>query len=315
MNRPIKVLLLDDDVADILPDLELSAKANRVIIKEAFTNAEEGISYIKAHHAEIDAIILDGFFMTSPSSSRKKNISALKETVDELKKLLYRENIRIPFCVLTGYLEDVNQDSLLSNVDVFRKGQNPGELFTYLKTEVAKNEDYQIKNEFEEVFELFDINLLPRDKEQDLVEILKKLKSKAKYNSDDAFNPVRKMYEVIVTELHEQTYAVNKHQEIVPGALFGSNDDLNITGSYYYLSGYDVKRGDEIFIRRSGEAVWPDHISTLANLIVQITHQNSHDYPEDVHHYTYKSVVYALLELMLWYKEFITNYKKEHTDG
>ena len=242
-------------------------------------------------------------------------MSALKETVEELKKLLYIENLKIPYCVLTGYLEDISHDSLLSDIEVFRKGDDNQKLFDYLKEEVAKNEVYQVKNKFNDIFELFDLGLLPVGKQTDLVSILIKSEKKGKYNDDDAFNPIRKMYEVIVTELYFQTYGVNKHQDIVPDALFGGSDELNITGSYFYLSGFDVKRGEDIYIRGRGESVWPEHIANLANLIVQITHQNSHDYPEDVHHYTYKSVVYALLELMLWYKEFITNYKKEHTNG
>jgi len=47
MNRPINVLLLDDDAKEILPELRVSAKSNRVLIKESFTNAKEGINYIK----------------------------------------------------------------------------------------------------------------------------------------------------------------------------------------------------------------------------------------------------------------------------
>lgn len=320
MKRPIKVLLLDDDVADFMPDLELSAKANRVIIKEAFTNAKEGIAYIKANHTELDAIILDGFFMADPSSSKKKDIGALKTTVDELKKLLYRENIRIPFCVLTGYLEDISQDSLLSDVEVFRKGQNPQDMFNYLKNEVAKNEDYQIKNEFDEVFKIFETGLLPADKESDLLEILSKLRSKAKYNDDDAFNPIRKMYEVIIDSLYEQTFSVNKDQDIVHDDLFNENGNLNISWSYHYLSGKDIKinfgtRNEKIVINSRGKEAWPRHIESAVDYILRVSNPNSHPYPEDVHHYTYKSVVYALLELMLWYKDFITNYKKEHTNG
>src|SRR6056297_876709 len=153
MNKAINLLLLDDDADEILPDLNLSARANRVLIKEAFTNARDGINYIKQNHKKIDAIILDGFFLSEPGSSKKKNLQALKDTVEELKKLLYRENLRIPYCVLTGYLEDISHDSLLSDIEVFRKGDKNKIMFDYLKTEVAKNEDYQIKNEFDEIFE------------------------------------------------------------------------------------------------------------------------------------------------------------------
>ena len=315
MNRPINVLLLDDDKDDILPELKLSAKSNRVLIKEALKYANEGIDYIKKNHSEIDAIILDGFFLSEPGSSKKKNLQALKDTVEELKKLLYRENLNIPYCVLTGYLEDISDDSLLSDIEVFRKGDDNKKMYSYLRNEVAKNPVYQIKNEFEEVFELFDSNLLPEDKEPDLVEILKKLKSKAKYNADDAFNPIRKMYEVLIIELHDQAFESNKNQDIVPEKLFNQKGDLSILWSWFYLSGKNVEHHGSVIILKRPESVWPSHIANLTRGMIEIFQENSHDYPEDVHHYTYKSVVYALLELMLWYKEFITNYKKEHTNG
>ncbi|NBC04881.1 MAG: hypothetical protein GVY20_14400 [Bacteroidetes bacterium] len=309
MNRSINVILLDDEADKILPDLKLSAKSERVLIKETFTNAKEGIEYIKSNHKKIDAIILDGLFLAEPGSSQKKDLNALKQTVEALKKLLYKEDIRIPFCVLTGYLEDISDDSLLSDIKVFRKGRGNKEMFEYLKSEVAKSPEFQIKSKFEEVFVLFDDRLLPEDKENDLVHILKKLDSKAKYNKDDAFNPVRKMYEVFIGSLHEQAYSKNKKQDIVPIELFDRYDEsLNITGSSFYLSGHPVKKGDTVIIESRGEAVWPEHVAALAKMLVEITHQNSHDYPEDIHHYTYKSVVYALLELLLWYKNFIKNY-------
>ncbi|MEX1013539.1 MAG: hypothetical protein WDZ80_00060, partial [Candidatus Paceibacterota bacterium] len=267
------------------------------------------------NHKSFDAIILDGFFLSKPDSSKKKNLEALKETVNELQKLLYKENLRIPYCVLTGYLEDISHDTLLSDIEVFQKGGKNKIMFDYLKAEVAKNEDYQIKNEFDEIFELFDSSLLPADKEQDLVEILKKLRNKAKYNDDDAFNPIRKMYEVLINELHDQTLEVDKHQNIVPEKLYNHKGDLSILWSWFYLSGHDVEHGDSTVISKRSEPVWPSHISNLTRGMIEIFQENSHDYPEDVHHYTYKSVVYALLELLLWYKDFISKYKKNHTNG
>ncbi|OAN62425.1 hypothetical protein A8B79_02415 [Balneola sp. EhC07] len=308
MNRPIKILFLDDEVDDLLPDITLVAKQNRVIIKKAISNFEEGNKYIRKHYKDIDAIILDGFFHVKQDSSDKKDIRALKETVDELTKLLYREKIRIPFCVLTGYLEDLSKDSLLSNIKVFKKGGSFKEMFDYLKKQVANNEDYQIKSEYNEIFELFDKGLLPDDKEEDLVEILKKVNSKAKYNDDAAFTPIRKMYEAMVNEMHDQAYNRNKNQDIVPAGLYDRADKLSISWSWFYLSGYDVKQGNEVVINARSEAVWPSHIANLSKMMIEITQEGSHDYPEDVHHYAYKSTVFALLELLLWYKEFMQNY-------
>lgn len=308
MNRPIKVLFLDDDAAEILPDLKMSAKSHRVLFKKSFTNAKEGIQYLRKNHQMFDAIILDGFFLAEPGSSKKKDLKALKETVEELKKLLYKEKIRKPYCVFTGYLEDLNQDSLLSDIAVFRKGEDNKKMFEYLKKEVAENEDYQIKNEFDEIFKLFDNNLLPQNKEDDLVEILKKLKSKAKYNDDDAFNPIRKMYEVLINELHHRVLEKNKYQDIVPEDLYNQKGDLSILWSWFYLSGRDVVFKGTLVIPKRSKPVWPSHISNLTRGMIEIFQENSHDYPEEVHHYTYKSVVYALLELMLWYKNFIKNY-------
>lgn len=307
-NMKIDVILLDDEKDEFIRDFRQSAKMQRVNIKEQFSDAKSGINYIKEHHDEFDAIILDGLFFEDKSSSNKQDINALKSTVDVLNKMLYKENIRIPFCVLTGNLKK-EDDSILSNVKVYYKGSDNRKLFNYLKSEVAKIEEYQIKTEYEEVFELFDLNLLPKDKEDDLLKILGKLRSKAKYNKDDAFNPIRKFYEVLVRCLYEEAYEKNKFQDIVHDDLFDWEEKLNITGSYYYLSGFPVKQGSDVIIKKRNESVWPVHIKSLADMLIQITHTNSHDYPENVHHYTYKSVVNALLELLLWYKEFISSYK------
>ena len=56
MNRPIKVLLLDDEADELISDFTLVAKQNRVIIKKAISNAQEGKDYIKKHKNDIDAI-------------------------------------------------------------------------------------------------------------------------------------------------------------------------------------------------------------------------------------------------------------------
>ncbi len=308
MSRPIKVLLLDDEVDELLDSFQLVAKSNRVIIKKAISNAQEGKDYIKKHKNDIDAIILDGFFHSKPDSSKKKDISALKETVAELTKLLYKEEKRIPYCVLTGYLEDLTKDSLLSDIKVFKKGSSYKEMFDYLKEQVSDNENYQIKSEYEDIFELFEEDLLPEDKEEDLVEILRKLKNKAKYNDDDAFTPLRKMYEALINEMHDQALTKNKKQDLVPEALYNNNDNLSISWSWFYLSGFDVKQGEDIVIPARDEAVWPSHIAKVTKMLVDITQEGSHDYPENVHHYAYKSIVFALLELLLWYKNFIKEY-------
>ncbi len=314
MNKPIKVLLLDDDAENIKTELELNAKSNRVILFKALSNAEEGIDYIRKHHSRIDAIILDGYFWEKSTSSSRKDITALRKTIRELQRLLDAENISIPFCVLTGYAEELSTDSLFSEVKIFRKGRVSSDMYDYLKEEVAKNEDYQIKNEYQEIFELFDNHLLPEDKEEDLVEIVRKLKSKAKYNDDDAFNPIRKMYEVLIRMLHEIALEKNKYQDVVPLSLFNDNEKLSITWSWYYLSGKDVKENagkenERIKIQARNEPVWPLHIANLTKMMVDTTQEGSHDYPEDVHHYAYKSTVFALLELMLWYKQFIQTYE------
>lgn len=308
MNKPIKVLWLDDEAEDLISDFRPSAQMNRVIIKEYFTDAKNGKEYLLKNKDKIDAVIIDGYFLAKPGSSKTKNITALKTTVDELRKILYKDDYRIPFCVFTGYLDELEGDSILSDIRVFTKGKDDVDMFNYLKDQVADNPNYQIKCKYEEIFDLFGDDLLPEDKEIDLLEILKKVDSKAKYNDDDAFTPIRKMYEVMIGQLRDEVYAKNKYQDIVHNDLFDQKGKLNITGSYFYLSGYDVKYGDDIIIDKRHNPVWPKHVANLTNLILDISQKNSHPYPEDIHHYAYKSAVYALLELLLWYKNFINNY-------
>lgn len=308
MNKPIKVLLLDDNAEKIKTELDLNAKSNRVIIFKALSNSTEGIEYIRKNHSRIDAIILDGYFWEKPTSSSKKDITALRKTIRELQRLLDAENISLPYCVLTGYAEELITDSLFSDVKIFRKGRVSSEMYDYLKGEVAKKEDYQIKNEFQEIFELFDKSLMPEDKEEDLVEILRKMKSKAKYNDDDAFNPIRKMYEAFINELHDQTLKRNNNQDIVHERLYDHNGNLSILWSWLYLSGKEVRKDNTIEIAARSEPVWPEHISYIVKSMIDTFQTTSHDYADDINHYAYKSIVFALLELLLWYKEFIQEY-------
>ena len=116
------------------------------------------------------------------------------------------------------------------------------------------------------------------------------------------------MYEVTINELHDQALKKNKNQDIVPEELY-NHGDLSILWSWFYLSGMNVKKNGSIILRARKESVWPSHVSNLTRSMIEIFQENSHDYPEPVRHYTYKSTVFALLELLLWYKYFITDYK------
>ena len=102
---------------------------------------------------------------------------------------------------------------------------------------------------------------------------------------------------------------INKYQDVVPEKLYDNRGNLNIMWSWYYLSGHDVKQGENIIINARQEPVWPPHVATQTRSMIELFQANSHTYPEPVRHYTYKSIVFSLLELLLWYKDFITNYK------
>ncbi len=75
-----------------------------------------------------------------------------------------------------------------------------------------------------------------------------------------------------------------------------------------FLDDNNSNQSDEIIIPSRGDSVWPSHIAKVTKMLIDITQEGFHDYPEDVHHYAYKSTVFALLELLLWYKNFIKEY-------
>lgn len=116
------------------------------------------------------------------------------------------------------------------------------------------------------------------------------------------------MYEAVINELHDQAFNRNKHQDIIPEALYDDKGNLSILWSWLYLSGLEVKQGGQIKVHARSESVWPSHISRLTKSMIDIFQEGSHDYHDDIHHYAYKSTVFALLELLLWYKNFIKEY-------
>lgn len=255
MNRPIKVLLLDDK-AEKMKDFVLEAKSNRVQVVNEITNSIEAINELRKNHDAYEAIILDALFFEKPDSPTVRNAGALSDTLKEIERLLHTENVHLPHCIYTGHFKEVGTDTVVRGKKVFVKGRDQKQMFKYLKNEVEATENFRIKNKFNEIFELFDHGLLPVDKQPDLVNILIKSEKRGKYNDDDAFTPIRKMYEAIIDSLYHETFSVNKKQNVVHIDLFNHEDKLIISWSYHYLSGRDVKinagRDDEKTIIQSG---------------------------------------------------------------
>ena len=114
------------------------------------------------------------------------------------------------------------------------------------------------------------------------------------------------MYEAFVKCFYEEAKMNDRNQDFVPLGIFsGSYDEkVNIKGSWFYFSGNKVKRKHKPPIPKRSEPVFPEHIKNLTNGFVDLIQTESHDYPEEVTHYAYKSAVFALLELLVWYNNF-----------
>ncbi|PAU95379.1 hypothetical protein CK503_04070 [Aliifodinibius salipaludis] len=312
MDRPISVLLLDDE-ADKMIDFIQEAKSERVLIKEKLTNAQEGIQEIRDNYDKYDAVILDALFFEKPDSAKLRDAGALADTLAEISRLVHVEEKYLPHCIYTGHFDKVNSDTVTRNKEVFVKGRDQKKMFDYLKEEVSKSDDYAIKNKYNDVFEVFDRSFMPMDKMPDLIEILAQLESDAKYNRDGAFTPLRKMYEAFVKSFYDEAYANDQDQDLVPLDLFyGDNDErVNIKGSWFYFSGMEIRdRNGRTIVSQRSEPVFPEHIKNLTSGFVDLVQTESHDYPEPVTKYAYRSAVNTLLELLLWYKNFcIENFK------
>ncbi len=294
-GNPVDILMIDDDV-DVCNSTKLKARNANIRITH-FQTFEEGFAELEDNHI-YKAVILDGRGLMNDAQEREKS-SFVHASIEKLNELKFKHNRMLPFCVFTAYLDDL-KESLEGRVRIFDKDADDyDEMFQYLKDEVDQLPETKIRAQYGEVFELFTLGYLPSSKEKDLISILRNIDSNEERVIKNNAAAIRTFLEAI----YKQLKAIDKN--LLPDEVFNVNGNpVNLEWTYRFMSGLNIKipSGPE-YVR---DPIFPTHISWIVKMIKETTSATgSHDYHFTVTNYTLKCLTLGLLDLLLWFKNYV----------
>ena len=258
-----------------------------------FQNLEDGFAELESN-GKYKAVILDAKALIKPDQETE-DFDFLPLALHRLEKLNQKTGrIHTPFAVITGYYDNFRSfDTLIKEQKgrLFDKSSQEEEMLQYLLNEIENAENTKIEKQFADVFEVFDKGYLDSEKREDLLEIVKKLDNPSQLKNN--FNPLRKILEAIYEKL--------KNKGLIPNEIYG-----NLEWTWRYLSGMSVNIGTRQNPNNlQVPAMFPPHISKNIKTVEELSSTISHNYSENVTIYAYKSAVFALLEVLLWFKNLM----------
>ncbi len=300
----IDILLIDDEkeYCQSLRSrfLSIGEDSDLNIQVKGFQNLEEGFAELEKD-SKYKAVILDAKALIK-NDQETPDLDFLPVALHRLEKLNQKTGrIHTPFAVITGYYDNfLSFDTLIKEQKgkLFDKSSQEEEMLQYLLNEIENAENTKIEKQFANVFEIFDKDYLDASLRNDLLTVIKKLDDIATVKNN--FNSLRKFIEAIYGKIK------TKDTNLIPDEVYYGRGGIgiNLEWTWRYLSGMLVNV-DRTLPPFQSAPIFPEHISKNVKTVEELSSTISHHYPEDVTTYAYKSAVFALLEILLWFKKLM----------
>ena len=308
-----KALFIDDNIeSKEINFFILRAKRLGIeIIGEKFH--EDGIKRLEEDkNYEIQAVILDAAgYKNEEDLNKTINNSGLYSSLRKLDKLqAFR---RIPWFIFTGEANSMNTDEFTGTIKEFQKdykygrvdkiyytkSEDDSELLEDIKFEIDNIENTNIYYQHKDVFTACEQLDIQKEHHDNIIRFIKDLDEK---QSAESFNLIRKVIESIFKKLSDKN--------LVPKAIF--NNKGWITGIYKFI----VNEHDDFKLLNT-EFYHPT-IHEILRRTLNITQDGSHQEGWLNHRvsefsnqqktgYLYKSTIYALLDLIIYFGDFYIN--------
>ena len=259
---------------------------------------------LEANPFKYKALILDARCIWD-ENGEFPNDKFLSRVVAELERLERKLNTYYPAVVNTAYVDDFKEErELIRNRggDIFLKSsgntEDESKIFHFVKGRIEDLEEWT----YRDVFSLFQGDYFDVGLRQDLIRILKRLSETS--GVKDNFNPLRTVLEAVVRKIKDTDSA------LLPDEVFihEFNRGINLEWCWKYLSGLPVyRRGERNPVVEPAPQLLPPHVSACMKLVKENSTKISHEYSEEVYPYAYKTSVFALMEVLMWLRDFLNS--------
>lgn len=248
----------------------------------------------------IDFIILDaqGIIDEEDTSPDFDFVPTALRRIEEIER---RNAFVIPKCINTGFPENAKVKRYKNSIPIFEKSTQQNQLFEFVKQSVGELDVYQMRNSYPEIFEVFDSELLSGNMKNEFVAICREIKENNPKQYKATLRRMRPIIENVLTKLNDTD------ENLIPKGYFKKGIP-EISAIIHHLSGKPKFNKDTRELEYHAEQVLPEHISYLLNTLYDISSKVAmHDYSKEITQYVVKSCLFALLEFLVWFKNFYTN--------
>ena len=262
---------------------------------------EGAVTKLEDDFRAYDAIIIDAKGRLD-KDSKPDNIQQATTAIRDLDR--YKaENKYIPYAINSGY----NVSELLPPYTPFFQKGNEDALFAFIRNEIENRIETKIRIEHKPIFDCFTKGYLEQRTENHVFKILRLSDIESIEGIDILdllFNPARKVLEAIYKKLNEFD------SEIIPNeAIIGPEKKVLFNPCKNRIAyGREFRDKNDIVILEKTDPFLPKHLRNILIMLHDVTSSSSHDSEEFKSTYLIKTVVNGLLEIILWYEQFIDDH-------
>jgi hypothetical protein len=313
--KKLKVIWVDDE-HEALEIIDEKASLNDIELIP-FSNAEDAINELESNIDAYDAAIVDGIFFESKGQTgyMKSENAAFGKVALAIEKM---ENQKIlPWFILSGQMTfTMGADpyaKLFGKTKIYDKNSSHdpdlNDLWADIRKEVEAQPDYQLRLKYQDVFDACDCSYSDPVMGSRMLDILKRLDERNFISDTNNYlTEVRKVVELLFKAF--QTMGV------LPKEIYSGNSF--ISSSKNFLTGRDKRYHYPSDIMHPSAAMCLDYIlnitqdgshsgGTLKFRVDEFIRSNNSDY-------LYTALVNMLCDLLVWFKGFADDHKKNGTN-
>lgn len=292
------LIVIDDDNEEVRKIFKLKAvKANVDIVD--FATWDKTREYLEIN-PNVDAIVLDAKGQLNPDKDASES--------HLLASLGFVKNRVLPYVIYTAYTDELPMlEQELEEGRVFTKGKHKEEdIFDFLKKEIAKSPKLRIINKYPEPFKCFGGRYLDKNYEILLLNIISVFEDEKLNDPQNLlFNSCRTLLEAIFRKIPD----VN--EKILPYEMINfDRQRAGLSNCLKYLNGEKSYIDNKpVFPLNFWKDSGIEFISVQIQIIITICHPASHEIQKRYSQYTFKSVLWAIFDVLIWLKSFVDQNK------